>query len=47
MKDRKNFCQACSNKKFGVKTRKHVWHTCGIDDDKTKEPRDKKYDVKY
>lgn len=24
-----SFCQACSNEKHGVKTRKHIEHTCG------------------
>lgn len=28
---RKNFCKACSNEKFGVKTRVAVEHTCGED----------------
>lgn len=26
---KKNFCQACHNLEFGVKTRKSVDHTCG------------------
>lgn len=29
---RNNYCQACSFAKFGVKTRKHISHTCGSDD---------------
>lgn len=33
--NRRNFCKACSNAKFGVKTRLAVEHTC---DDNPKEP---------
>lgn len=30
---RKSFCQACSNARFGVKTRLSVGHTCGLGSD--------------
>lgn len=27
---KKNYCRACSNKKYGVKSRKNYPHTCGL-----------------
>lgn len=27
----RNHCQACSNERFGVFTRKPIHHTCGLD----------------
>ena len=35
---KKHFCKKCSNEKFGVRTRLHVPHTCG------KENNDLDYD---
>jgi hypothetical protein len=32
----RNFCQACSFTKFGVKTRKYIPHTCGKENIKIK-----------
>jgi hypothetical protein len=37
--NRKDHCQACTFKKFGVKTRKLIPHTCGLDENITSDER--------
>lgn len=41
---RRNFCQACSFLRYGVKTRKNIEHTCGLEPDEWPIPPRHQYE---